>query len=418
LSKLEKLYDEILKRIILDTQSNRVFRGLEIEQSYDQRGGLCQVGKGHLVVTTNPFDPDYIDYWKELGYTIPYLITAGPFDPLYTLSELIIQKKRIQEEIKAFAQDRHARLEFFCIEETEAELSRVLGIEAYCNFDVSIRFSRKILFKDICITLSLPTPPWIFYEDKEQLWEKGKKLLASGIPILIKANDGTGGISCGGIFKANTVEDLETVIMSIRNSEEIFFMEKLINKVEEVALHWEITEDGAIRIIGLFDQISKDCSYGGVSYPAAIPRSLRNLIESQLKGKLGPYLVQKGGKGYFCCDIIIDHQEVPYWIDFNPRKGAILYVWDMVRRLSKIHLNSVACSFWHEHFQVSSENGLNSFREIARKISDFLRPGEKPFVVITNPGVIRFGYVDITGISKNSKSEAQEIFEEAKRRLI
>ena len=369
-------------------------------------------------MTTNPIDPVYIEYWKELGYTNPHLITAGPYDPVCTLSELIIQKKSIQKEIKTFINNGDSRLEFFCIEETEAEVSRVLGIEAYCNFDIALRLSRKIPFKEICATLSLPTAPWIFHTDQEQLCEEAKKLVASGIPILIKANDGTGGISCGGIFQINPGEDLEAVREVIRNSGGNFFVETLINKIGEVALHWEITEDGDLRIIGLFDQISENCSYNGVSYPTSIPRSLQHLIESQLQNKLGPYLVQQGGKGYFCCDIVIDAEGVPYWIDFNPRKGAILYVWDMVRRLSKIHLNSMKWSFWHKHVPISLEKGLNSFREIARKLSDLLRPGEQPFVVITNPGVIKFGYVDITGISKDSSREAREIFEEATSRLM
>lgn len=408
-----------MKRIIVDTQSNRLFRGLEVEQDFDQRGGLCQIGKGHIVVTTNPIDPAYLEYWQTLGFTIPHLITAGPFDPQYTLSELILQKKGVQEEIKALAKGIAARLEFYCIEETETDLSRVLEIPAYSNFDVSIRLSRKIPFKKICTALSISSPFWIFAEDRKYLFEEGKKLMLSGIPIVIKANDGIGGISCGGIFKPETVEDLEAFFCSLRTTEETFFLEKqLYNNIKEVSIHWEICEDGKIILIGLFDQISRNFSYAGCSYPVSIPHSIRNLIEFQLREILGPHLIQQGAKGYFCCDIIIDNQGIPYWTDFHPRKGAIRYIWDMVLRLSEIHFKQAEFYFWHEHIRSSVDNGGNSFHEVAKAMSDLLTPGKNPFVVITNPGVIRFGYIDITGISINSKWEAKEIFEEAKRRLI
>ncbi|WP_207680627.1 ATP-grasp domain-containing protein [Desulfonema magnum] len=403
-----------MKRIIFDTQSNPLLHGAEAEQNYDQRGGLCQLDKGHIVVTTRPYQPDYIEYWKSLGFTIPHLITAGPFDPQYTLSELVVRKKAVRKTIRALANDTHSRLEFYYIEETERALCQSLGIPAYCNFDVSIPLSRKIFFKKICKALSLATPPWFFHKDKDQLFQKAKNLLLSETSILLKGDKGTGGISYRGMFEVSTTEELETAFESLTNFGKEFFIEKRIDHKAEISLHWEITEQGELRQLGLFDRIMNNCSYVGGSYPDTIPFSVKQQIESQLRDKVGPYLIQQGAKGYFHCDIIIDKQNIPYWIDFNPRKGALLYIWDMARRLSEICFGSSDFSFWHEPLQISSNK---SFHEIITELSDLIRPGKKPFVVITNPGVIESGSVDVTGISENSKKEAREIFEEAKRRL-
>jgi len=409
-----------MKRIILDTQSNRLFRGSEMEQNYDQRGGLCQADKNDAVVTTNPFDPEYIAYWKSLGFTIPRVIVAGPFDPRDTLSELIIRKKAVQEEIKALTDGSKARLEFFCIEKTELELYKTLGIPAYCNFEVSIKLSRKLPFKKLCARLSLPTPPYFFYEDKNRLIDKAKSLLLSKTPILIKANDGIGGIACGGAYRLETTEELETVSSVIISSQEKYFIEKRITDIfVEVVLHWEITEKGKLIVFGFSDLITKNYSYIGGAYPSDIPSASMNLIVSQLKEKLGPHLTRQGAKGHYCCDIIIDKKGTPYWTDFNPRKGATLYIKDMVRRLSEIHFKSADCCFWNESIQLRSDNDSGfSFRGIEKKVSALLCVEEKPFITINNPGVIRFGHVNITGISRRSRQEAQEVFEEAKRRLI
>jgi len=74
-------------------------------------------------------------------------------------------------------------------------------------------------------------------------------------------------------------------------------------------------------------------------------------------------------------------------------------------------------NFWHEFFKIPLSGSHLSFTEIAGKISDIMEPDKKPFIVITNPGLIKFGWINITGISFHSKREALEIVEEAKRKL-
>ena len=390
-------------RIIVDTQSNQLFRGIEMEQEYDQRGGLCQVGAGHIVVTTNPIDQEYLEYWQELGFSLPTLLVAGPFDPRYTLSELIISKPALQKEILSLVKGRPARLEFFYIEESEKKLAEVLGIPPYCNFKVSIPLSRKVAFKQVCQQISLPTPSWKICHTKKALLEKGRSFLDKGKRVLIKTNTGTGGLACGGMEKAESIRELEETVSSIDLEKGPFVIEELIEeKMADVAIHWEITPDRHLHIIGLFNQFSTNFSYQGSSFPVQIPFPLQELIKKQLKEKLFPYLLERKALGYFCCDIVIDKEGNPYWVDFNPRKGAILYVYDMTRRLSNIRFGGKKVYFWHEHCKFpGKEKNKTSFRFIKTLLSDFLTP-HPPFVVITNPGIIRFGYVDITDISLNS----------------
>ncbi|NQU77255.1 hypothetical protein HQ544_01005 [Candidatus Falkowbacteria bacterium] len=393
-------------RIIVDSQSNRLFRGVELEQNYDQRGGLCQVGEGDIVITTNPINPGYLDYWQGLGFSIPRLFTVGPFDPRYTLSELILRNEAVLGEISALTRSDLARLEFFCIGDAERRLALETGIQPYCNFEVSIPLSHKLAFKELCRDIGLPTAPWVVCKGVSDLSGEVMTFLGQGLEVLVKVDDGTGGVSCGGMVKVGDSADLTAAVPVVRGFGERFLVEELIHKVAEVSIHWEIDNRGNIRIIDLFNQLSRNFSYAGTSSPADLSCQIRDLIVSQLTETLGPFLVQNEALGFFCCDIIIDSSGGIHWVDFNPRKGAIIYIHDMAQRLSGIHFGGTSKYFWHEHCRFS-EGG--SFEYVRSKLSGLLTPSESnPFVVVTNPGVIQFGYLDITGISHKSKEEARD----------
>src|SRR3989338_10119791 len=197
-----------MKRVILDTQSNRHFKGVALEQSYDQRGGICQAGAGDIVVTADPIDQNFLRYWEDLGFDLPEFLVAGPFDPTCTLSQLVLRNQPLQEQILSRLNGEPARLEFFCIEESERLVAEALGIEPYCNFEVSIPLSRKPNFKRFFDQIGLTTPLWFACRNREDLEPSGTSLLEAGKTFLLKAEDGTGGIACGGMRHVENTEQL------------------------------------------------------------------------------------------------------------------------------------------------------------------------------------------------------------------
>ena len=188
-----------MKRILIETQSNPMFLGDASEQSYDQRGGLCQVGEGHVIVVTNPFDPLYLQYWEGLGFTLPEIIHAGPFDPGKSLSELIVQKSAVQQKIITAVNGSDARLEFFWVEETEEVLARKLRIPPHCNIVLSKDLAHKHVFKGVCRDIDLPTAQWVFAESSETLLtviSQARENFDTSA-CLVKSSLGTGGVGCG-----------------------------------------------------------------------------------------------------------------------------------------------------------------------------------------------------------------------------
>jgi len=407
-----------MKRVILDSQSNRHFRGVALEQAYDQRGGICQAGAGDIVVTTDPILPDFLAYWESLGFDLPEFFVAGPFDPECTLSHLVLRNGALQEQIKSRLNGEPARLEFFCIEESERQVARALGIAPYCNFDIAIPLSRKPRFKRLFQEIGLRTPAWFVCRSREDIVRQGALLLASGRGFLIKADDGTGGIACGGMQRIEESDQLLVLDSVDGRFGDEFFIEEIIPRSTEVSLHWEMQTSGETRLIGVFEQLSRDFGYFGVVWP---PRNVQKdvicRIMDDAEQKFWPALRALGALGFFCCDIILDATGAHYWVDFNPRKGAILYVRDMVQRLACIHENGAQPFFLHEHLRLPEREEPYSFSGIRALLADLLNPRHSGFAVISNPGVIAHGYCDVTGISWESADGAESLFRAARRRL-
>ncbi len=405
------------KRIIIDTQSNRLFQGIAVEQSYDQRGSLCQAGKNDVIITTSPINEDYLRYWSGIGFDLPRLFIAGPFDPRYTLSELIMNNQLLMEELKEIASGDDVRLEFFTIEEAERLLSQKLGIQPYCSFDVSIHLSRKHNFKAMCEEIGLVTPKWTLCEKGDDFHQQATAFLNEHGRFLLKSTHGTGGIACGGMAKIETQSDINALNEKICDFGDNMVLEKIINgKQAEVSIHWEITVSGELKIIDIFGQLAVDFGYAGAYYPVLHGEKSAS-IRHQLESIFAPVLKRKNAIGFYCCDIIIDKEGEINWVDFNPRKGAILYAYSMVRRMADVHFGGRMPHFFHKHNKVEGIDGKGAFMAIQDRLVDLLVPNEDAFVIVTNPGAMEFGHLDITGISPFSLEAAKKVSEEALKRF-
>ncbi len=410
-----------MKRIIIDTQSNRLFQGIPAEQVYDQRGGLCEVGVGHIVITAQEIDPDFLDYWTSLGLSLPTMLTAGPFSKNATLSELIMQRRDIREALDILTNGAKARLEFFCIEESERLLTQHLGIPAYCNFDVAIPLSRKPAFRRFFDEQGLSCPPGMICSTHEDLRTFGAMFLDAGKAFLVKSEDGTGGVGCDGLFRINSWDEFLAFLEDEHDLGREFVVEEQIAKRAEVSVHWEIDEYLTPHLKGIFNQHAPDFGYAGTSWPPTISKRVQDALLEDLASKWWPALTDKVAIGFFCCDVLIDERDRHYWIDFNPRKGAIRYVYCLSQRLADRHFGGVYTAFLHEHIKLSDaiREKIASFADIRNVLADLLIPNSQTFIVITNPGVIPYGYADITCItSSDDQTESRRLFEEAKRRLL
>jgi len=404
----------VIKRVFIDTQSNELFRGFEGEQNYDQRA-LCQAGRGDVLVITNPIDPEYLAYWSGLGFDLPTIIHAGPFEPSQTLSDHVCDKKVVMDKILEAIGDSDARLEFFWVSERERRLADFLQVPPYCNFDVSIGLASKVSFKHLCEEIGLQTAPWIGVDSVEEIPYRWQGRFPSCDPVLIKASNGTGGKSLGTICRLESFLDLQDRQSELGKLSAPLVVEKILDVSSEVSIHWEMTMGGEMIIHGIFDQLTNDFSYAGTAFPTVLSPELQVVIRESLANVLMPYLQQAEASGFFCCDLLIDRSGVVHWTDFNPRKGAIVYIHDCMRRLTQIHFPGRDVYCWHEHSCLKAGSAFDDVRQcLGRSLAV---SEETPFVVITNPGIIAHGGLDITGVSLQSRGLAKEAVELAKRKI-
>jgi len=391
---MENAHD--VQHVIVDSQSLPGFIGIESEQDFDQRAGLCQGGPGDIVITTNPYEPVYLRYWEALGYGLPYLIDAGPFDPEMALSDLIRTKPGVIENLQQVL-NGNSRIEFFHPSSREQNLTRVLNLRPYMNFDFAGKFQQKNEFKKLFLNSGIPTlpfldisfgerPPWDEVISELGLHEKG---------YIAKDVNGSGGKSLGMIISITCKEDYTALPLDGR-----YILEPCINVVQEIAVHWEITFEGEVKHIGYFGQIASNLSYIGTQFPIELSASLKRKLDIGFE-RLTSEIKKLQGLGYMCCDVLVDEDGNIFWSDLNPRKGAIIFIYEAISRLCGIRkikdVNVV-----HKHF---SGTTFKSFEEVAQFFGTLLEPSDN-FILVTNPGAIKHGYLDITAVSQTNMSDA------------
>ena len=410
-----------MRRIIIDSQSNRLLCGSALEQQYDQRGGLCQVGAGHLVLTRRAVDEAYLRYWRGLGFSLPELVAVGEAGGAATLSDAVLASPGAQAAVARAAQGGDARLEFFCIEEPELRLARELGVPAYCSFDISLPLAGKIAFKQLCGELGLPTVPWVNGATGEAFLDKGRRMLAEGGEVLVKADRGMGGVGCGGMARVATDAELERAVARLVALDMPLFLERVVHPLgKEFSVHWEMGFDGGLERVVFFDTLAENSSYKGAAFPMQGGDVQVAEARGTLERVLAPWLAAHGARGFYCCDIVVDGDGRLYWNDFNPRKGASIYVHDMVERLSRHRFGGRPLAFWHEGLHLDGAGGMGGLgvADVLAALGDLAVPGGDSLVVLTNPGVVPFGRVDLTGVSAHSREAAREAFHQARARLL
>ncbi|HEY5588756.1 MAG TPA: ATP-grasp domain-containing protein [Candidatus Paceibacterota bacterium] len=393
------------QRIIIDSQSNPHFLGEESEQNYDQRAALSQGGKGDIVITTNPIDPEYIEYWKGLNFEIPVLITAGPYKKEKVLSNLIFEKEDIQKEITANLNRKMPRLEFFTPSINEEILANHLNLPTYINFDFAKKMQKKSEFKKLCREINIHTLPYVLL-NQEIKWKDVIDILGENDKgYIAKHIYGTGGAGLGTIIQIKSENDFNSLFGS-----EDYIIEKLVDISMEITLHWEIDFNGKVHFINFFEQLAENISFVGTIFPIKISKKLWHVIYHEYD-ILTKKILELKGLGFMCCDIIIDNNGDFYWSDLNPRKGAILYVYDTVNRF--LESNNINNSYWVRHKQIKSR--VKSFSELKSILEERLSLKNDGIIISINPGLIQHGKCDLIALSFINHEHSLEMLSEAER---
>lgn len=101
----------------------------------------------------------------------------------------------------------------------------------------------------MCEDIELNTAPWVGAKDAQELVEASREFFSEDNIVLIKSSNGTGGISLGGIRKIQTHDEIVADIVHIEKLNAPLVAEKMIDKVAEVSIHWEMHDDGEVILV-------------------------------------------------------------------------------------------------------------------------------------------------------------------------
>lgn len=397
-----------------------------MEQRFDQRGGLCEVGAGNVIVTSDVIDPDYLAYWVELGFDLPHMINLARKEEEnhLSLSELLLARPLAIQEIQRFINGREAQLEFFWIDEPEENLVGALGIPAFCGIEFARAFTSKVKFRRLAKGLGLPLAEGAICSSFDEIKAFALQAIERGISVTVKGELGTGGVDGGCMETVHSQAELMSKIPDLVATlgGEFVVEELLEGPITEISIHWVITAEGKTENVRIAGQLSENCGYAGAYWPTMMSKEEEVAIAKRVSEELGPSVVKFGGRGCFCCDVIVSPRE--HWMDFNPRKGAIRYILEMLRRLKcscKESDDQPLVPFWHEQLKLNSNPDDPGERKAFSQIREILDPlldhNRTSFVIITNPGLIETRHFDLTGVGP-TRDAAQNVCQVARRRLI
>ncbi len=386
------------KRIFIDSQSASLFIGQPQEQAYDGRA-LALAREGDIIVTTSPIDQEYISYWKNLGFSLPTFMVAGPYQNDKCLSTLILNHEGVQRELQSLNKEDYELHFFGTVMGSEDRVAEALGIAPYVNFVFADTYRNKEKAKHLFMEAGIPTLPYISSSDADFSFEKIVEVLGKG-PYLAKDHLGSGGKNLGTIFEFSTEEELNKI--PTKN----FIVEAKIKLYGEIALDWEITAYGKVHLNTKREQISINDSFCGTRFPVDMEDWFADKLNEEYERFIA-VIIKKGGLGHMSCDILIDSDMNTWWSDLNPRKAASHYVCQAVKDLMRIRDVKTPFFFHHQHAHTTRHIGTD-FSKISQVITE-LDSSSSRFVLVTNPNLFEHGTVDITAISFESSVDATNL---------
>lgn len=392
----------IKRKILIDSQTPGLFIGQPSEQAYDARA-MAIAREGDIIITTSPIDPEYLSYWRGLGFGLPNFLHAGPFQPDKCLSTLILNNQNVRRELAQLNKEDYELHFFITVDGVEEKVAKELGFPAYVNFNFADRYRNKQIAKMLFAEAGVPTLPHLYSKDAGFSFEKCEQQLGKG-PYLAKDIFGSGGKKLNTIIEFSNKEELTAIPF------DAFIVERKINLFTEIACDWEMGYLGKSKLITWRYQLSENDSFCGTKFPVVVQDKLAEMLDAEYQ-KLTRSISAKGGLGHMSCDILIDQDMNSWWSDLNPRKAASFYVCQSVKDLMEIQGRQTPYYFHHKHAHTHSRGVV--FDNIRKVLGDYLDPTKENFILVTNPNVIPYGTVDLTGVSRKSIEEATEILQNA-----
>lgn len=278
-----------------------------------------------LLLRRKPNDR-FLCQMRSYGFAAPKIICPEKEDTTKTITQLVLEDKRILRELKELSHKKDTYLLPYGVTENEEILAKECGMGLIGpNSTVSRVSNSKLYAKELVKRLHLSSPDGKVCENFDQILEEWDRLRNQFHRIVMKRPYGASG---RGLYLVENFEKLQKVLYILKRSgskNEKWIVEGWYEDKKDLNTQMFICDDGNIKILSVKEQILEGTVYKGSIFPVELPDDVKSKYLTALE-KAGSKLYRDGVRGIVGIDSIVTKQEIFPIIEINVRFTLSTYL--------------------------------------------------------------------------------------------
>lgn len=367
---------------------------------------LDLVSPGDILITKNPPDKAYIQYWKNLMSFNPIIFSPKKEKENEHLIPSILKDKKLIRKLKVITKSK-SLLKVFNPGLFEEKLAQRLGMTLYGSRKIFNKYGTKLGVRQLAKKCEIPVIRAEVFENFERAMIKVRSELQQKHKIIIKKNFAAGGE--GNLLLANRQilnPSLRTkkLIDKFKKVDDKFLVEEWIQEARSISSMFEILPSRKILFYSPWWQIIDPLSrvaYRGAVWPAKLSIKIIKILNQALQ-RMADLLVKEGAIGYYNPDFIYKNDKL-YLVELNSRIAVTFFSMAIVDRL----LGEIRGAFKLKHYFLRRPIPFSTLKDILQE-DLFPMKGKEQGLVIHNVNFLPWNQFFITAIAQGVK-EAKEI---------
>ncbi|WP_010244012.1 preATP grasp domain-containing protein [Acetivibrio cellulolyticus] len=292
---------------------------------------LCR--EQDIMILREQPDARYLNMLKELGFSVPRILTPSKGDPLTPISELVLNDEELQEQLRQAAESNE-QVYFvpYAVTSLEEKIAENCGLKIIgAPSDVNAKVNDKVLNREIAEKLGLPVCKGMICTTVDEIRE-GFNVLTKEAPcfkrVIVKEPYGASG---KGLYTVESEDKLNGILLRLSrfarsNKNAKFLIEGWYSKKADVNYQIYISPDGNVDVFSIKQQILNDIVYIGSKITPDLDREIIDQYNAYGQ-EIGKYLYSIGYTGVAGIDSIIteDNVIIPI-IEINGRFTLSTYI--------------------------------------------------------------------------------------------
>lgn len=287
---------------------------------------LLLTRKWDILLLRRKPDAGFLRELEKLGFEIPKIICPYAEDETKTVTQLILEDKRVLAELKEKAQGRSIYLVPYGVTAKEEVLAKSCGMKIIGSTSVvTHRANSKLYAKNLVRRLHLDAPEGGICAGSDEICGTWNNLSKKFRRIVIKRPYGASG---QGLYLTENFSELQRVLHILKRlgeENEKCIVEGWYENKKDLNTQLYICEDGSIEILSIKEQMLEDTVYRGSVFPAELPEARMYKYMEDMKA-VGNELYRDGVRGIVGIDSVMAERELFPVIEINARFTLSTYL--------------------------------------------------------------------------------------------